>query len=67
MNAWFTVLDTEGDGAEGSLLVAEWNDEGMVLVRDKRGETVVQVWLGADQVFAMESVFRYVFGPKDDE
>lgn len=67
MNAWFQVLDKDTAGMEGSILVTEWNDEVMLVLCDGRGEWVARVWLGADQVFAIEDVFRHVFGPQEAE
>ena len=62
MNAWYSLLDQEADGLDGSVLVTEWNDEVMFVVKDKQGEVVAQVWYGADQAFAIQGVFRHVFG-----
>lgn len=42
MNAWYSLLDRDADGTEGSLLVTEWNDEVMFLIRDNRDNSVRQ-------------------------
>ena len=67
MNAWFGLLDAEADGMDGSLMVTAWNDEVMFVVKDKQGENVAQFWIGADQAFAVQSVFRHVFGSEEAE
>ena len=33
MNAWYSLLDKDADGLDGSLLVSRWNDEVMFVVR----------------------------------
>lgn len=67
MNAFFTMLDSDIDGADGSLLVSEWNDEVQFVIRDKHDRLLARFWVGADQAAAITAVLQSVFGFKVDK
>lgn len=63
MNAWFCMLDCDGeDGVPAELLVVEVNDRVEFVVRDRNDAVLARFWLDQDQAVGLQQILRDQFG-----